>query len=227
MARAARVCGVVGVVLMVVAGSAGAAPLAIDAGWLNSRFVFGGATFSDEGYDVNAVDLYESRIVDACCPDVFFTAGGGSLVSITSLPGETGYRYEGGTFTLRFEGGITPFFAAPIVSLDIRLFGPIEPGANILVDYQLGAGLFDAAFAALHGVPKETGPGSMFESLILWDGNAQSPELRADDGGGNLMVAAPVPEPSLSVLTALGVLAAIVSNRGRPADSGASRRDAR
>jgi hypothetical protein len=206
MTRVARICGLAGVVLMVMVGSARAAPLALDGGWLNSNFVFGGATFQDEGYDVNAIDVYGVPI-DLCCGDVFFNAGGGSLVSITTPPGETNYRYEGGTFTVQFDGAVSPFFTAPILSLDIQLFGPIEPGANILVTYALGAGLFDAAFAALHGVPEQTGPGWMFESLRLWDGNAQSPELRADDGGGNLMIDASVPEPSLSVLAGLGLLA--------------------
>jgi hypothetical protein len=66
---------------------------------------------------------------------------------------------------------------------------------------------YDVNAIDVYGVPEQTGPGWMFESLRLWDGNAQSPELRADDGGGNLMIDAPVPEPSLSVLAGLGVLA--------------------
>ena len=145
--------------LALLPASAAAAPLAIDAGWLNSNFVFGGPSFSDEGYDVNLVELYDVTIAEEGDPlDVFFGAGGGSLESVTALPGQTDYRYEGGTFFLQFEGDVMPFFTAPIESLDISVFGDIEPGAGITVTYALGPGLFDAALAALHGVPQPDRP---------------------------------------------------------------------
>ena len=56
----------------------------------------------------------------------------------------------------------------------------------------------------------------MLESLTLLEGGPQSAEITADDGGGDLFVEAPVPEPSLSVLAGLGVLAALRSRRRKP-----------
>ena len=204
--------------LAFVPAAAHAAPVALSAGWLNSSLTFGGATYQDDGYDITALFVYDEEIIDSCCTEhVFFSAGGGSLVSVTTVGDETSWRYEGGTFSVRDENSVDPFFTAPVDSLDIKLFGTIEPDADILVTYQLGAGLFEAAFAALHGIPTKTGPGQMLERLLLLEGDAQSEELMAHDGGGNLEVEAPtdVPEPALSVLVGFGVAAAVRARRMR------------
>ena len=216
MARVFRQLALAFALLTLLPAAGRAAPLALEGGWLNSSLTFGGPTFEDRGYDINGLLLYGIDIAPCdCIEDVFFTAGGGSLVSKTSAAGQTVWRYEGGTFSLRFENSVDPFFTAPIASVEISVSEPVEPDAFLIVWYELGPGLFDAAFAALHGVPVQTGSGLMDESMILWEGDAQSTELLADEGGGNLSVNAPdVPEPALSVLVGLG-LAAVVRARSR------------
>jgi hypothetical protein len=189
-------------------------PFALEAGWLNSSLTFGGATFQDDGYDITAFSLYDQEIIAGCCAsNLFFSASGGTLVSKTNNGGQTEWRYEGGGFVLKF-GDDEPFFAAPIISLFISTTDALEPGADVFVTYQLAEGLFDAAFAALHGIPAHTGTGQMSEWLIVFDGDAETDVIRADDGGGNLFVNAPeVPEPALNLM--LGVALTLVALRAR------------
>jgi hypothetical protein len=192
--------------------SGSAAVLALGAGWLNSSLTFGGGTFQDDGYDITALFIYGDEIIAGCCEEhVLFSAGGGALASKTTSAGHTVWTYTAGTFLVRVEGE-DPFYTAPVDTVEIDLFGTIEPGAGISVIYQLGHGSFDPTFAALHGVPVPTGPGLMFQSLSLLEGDGQSAELVAHDGGGNLDVEATVPEPSLVALLGFGVLAACRAN---------------
>jgi hypothetical protein len=192
-----------------------AAAFAIGAGWLNSSLTFGSATYQDDGYDIASLFIHDQEVISGCCGEhVLFSAGGGAFASKTTSPGHTVWTYTGGIFSVRVEGD-APFYTAPVDFVEIDVSGTIEPGADISVVYQLGDGSFHPAFAALYGIPVPTGPGRMFESLILLKGDERSAELVADDGGGNLEVEAAVPEPALSLLMGLGVLAACKARASR------------
>jgi hypothetical protein len=209
MAHACPPLAIALVLLVTLPGVGRAAPFALEAGWLNSTLTFGGATFQDDGYDVGAVSVSDLEVVPpGCCTgNVFFNASGGALVSETSSGADTEWRYEGGTFAVRF-GSDPAFFTAPIVSLVISTGDPVGPDASLTVRYELADGLFDAPFAALYGIPTHTGSGRVFESLRVFERDAETGVLRADDGGAVLEVdAAEVPEPALNLLLGLGLTA--------------------
>ena len=211
--------------------SATAAPLALGIGFLNSTLTFGGPTFTDHGYDFSPVLLYGLDLGEdwgaALGHETAFDASGGTLVQETPVVDaggtliRTDYRYEGGTLRVTFalKHDVTGevrngSFIAPISSLLISADEPLEPGeSQVSALYELAGGAFDLAFASAFGIPRRTGPGFVDEQiLILLSGDHTSPELVADDGGGNVDIQAPaaVPETPQSVLAGLGVLAVLL-----------------
>jgi hypothetical protein len=224
--------------------SATAAPLALGIGFLNSTLTFGGPSFTDHGYDFSPANLYGLDLTEdwgvTLGHETAFDASGGTLVQETPVFDaggtliRTDYRYEGGTFRVTFalKHDVTGevrngSFIAPISSLLISADEPLAPGTSeVSAYYELGKGRFDAAFAHAFGIPRRTGPGYIDESiLILLSGDHTSPELVADNGGGNIEIQPPaaVPETPQSVLAGLGVLAVLLVRFSRTARTIADR----
>jgi hypothetical protein len=200
-----------------------------DASFLNSNLTFAGATFDHYGYDLDLLFIdgvdYESEF-----EDTEFTASGGVLVQTTPVLDGSGnlirtqYRYEGGTFSIDFRRpgfDHAGLFTAPIVSLLVSAGEPLNPypdggESGVRPQYVLGPGAFDDAIANVLGIQKAAGAGRGDGSLLLLFGDHQSPELVADDGFMEFSAdPAAIPEPSLSVLAGLGLLAAVRLRRRR------------
>jgi hypothetical protein len=189
---------------------------------LNSEITFGGATFEHFGYDV--IDLIVDGVdVADDSSGTQFTASGGSFVGTSPGVGGKWYEYAGGALSIEFgfTSSGTPYtgtFLAPVVRLRVFTEEPLdaENESNVFVDYELGVGTFDPAFADALGIPHQAIPTSPTSWFLLLEGDSTSSELVAHDGGIGFEFA-PVPEPSLSVLAGLGLLAALGRMRTRRA----------
>jgi hypothetical protein len=227
MRAALNYAGVVVVMLLTAATASRAA--SFDASFLNSNLTFAGATFEHYGYDIESLNIdgidYQSDF-----EDTEFTASGGVLVQTTPVFDGIGnlvrteYRYEGGTFTIDFRRPgfeAAGLFTAPIVSLLVSAGEPLNPypdggESGVRPQYVLGPGAFDDAIANVLGIQKAAGAGSGDGSLLLLFGDHQSPELVADDGLMDFSAdPAAIPEPSMSLLVGMGLLAAVRSRRRR------------
>jgi hypothetical protein len=216
------------VIVMVLAVAPPSRAASFDASFLNSNLTFAGATFDHSGHDLYILNIDGIDYL-ADFLDTEFTASGGALVQTTPVFDGSGtlirteYRYEGGTLSIDFRrpGFVhAGLYTAPIVSLLVSAAEPLDPyfdggESGVLPQYVLGPGAFDDAIASVLGIQKAAGAGSGAGSLLLLFGDHQSPELVADDGLIDFSAnPAAIPEPSLSVLAGLGLLAALRS-RGR------------
>ena len=212
------------VVLLLIPGTLSAAPLAIDAGFINSRLNYGGPAFFHEGYDLYRLSLSGLEVSDDWNvdeSDTFFEASGGALVQHTLTTDVGGnvvrslYRYEGGLFRIDFSlvhnasGNVrTGVFTAPIDWLEINASEP--PNSGGYMAYRLGPGLFDPAFAAAVGIIEKTGTAFVDAYLLNPDRDDHTSDDRfAEDGLTEMGVGphVPVPEPALSALLATGATA--------------------
>jgi hypothetical protein len=216
--------------LTVCPAAAHAAPVdALFVEFLNSNLTFGGPEVFHRGHDVSSLQIHGADYF-ADFTDSVFTADGGLLVDTTTIfdgggdPIRTDYRYEGGAFTIEFRRPSdlpAGSFTAPIVSLLIRAFEPLDPsefdgfGSSVDASYTLAPGAFDAAFADLLGVPRLTGASALgYASMRLLVGDHASPALEADDGVMTLEVTpATVSEPAINLLVGLGLTGATLLRR--------------
>jgi hypothetical protein len=223
MSRTFRLLFLTLTLFVVAPRAAKAAPLSMSLLALNSEITFGGATFEHNGYDVFDLALNGIVVAAGSLTGTEFTANGGSLAATTPGVDGTWYEYTGGVLDIdlrfTFHGSLyTGTFLAPIVNLKVFAAEPLDPanGSNVVVYYDLGPGEFDDALANAFGMPSHTLSASADGDFILLEGDSSSPELVAHDGGISFdFRPAAVPEPSLSGLAGLGLLAAIGSRRMR------------
>ena len=205
-----------------------AAAARVELGYLNSDLTFGFINPNHAGYDLYFVCVFPATPGPDFCLDSdassTFEALGGTFAEQALLKDGSGtvigseYLYEGGTFqidlTLRNDDGelSTGSFVAPIITLEMS--ANEGPEANVLAQYLLGPGLFDASIANALGIRRRTVGGSVIGDLLLTDdgnrpgigGNYASPERQAWDGATHVEIV--VPEPPMPILSVLGLTAA-------------------
>ena len=214
-----------------------AAPI-ITFDWSSSELQFGLTSSSQHGEDGIQVTLPDgSTIGDPPNIHSTFLANTGPLLELTLHLDSGGnvlsseYIYTGGTFEFHVTidapfdpvlDGVSGTFTAPILWARHRVQDEADDFSSPVDSfYRLGAGQFDPALAAAFGMPERTKSGEMISGefgiynhilFFLRDGGDHtSPERFAHDGG--LIARIQAPEPSLGLLTILGIAVARVRFR--------------
>jgi hypothetical protein len=136
-----------------------------------------------------------------------FGADAGPLFSTTvetdtdGNPVKTVYRYGGGLFdmSMRFDGGPSGHFEAPIVTLTVT-----EVEFDVMLSLELGPGLFDAEIADFLGIRRRTRGGLVTDNLLSAGVFGPEPTHFASEGAPTIRI--DVPEPSSAVLFCLGAV---------------------